>query len=46
MDVRGLSKLTVFEDYLESVELPKLLEEIGVKKIGTLMEEVKHFTEK
>jgi len=38
--------LTIFEDYLKSVEIPKLLKELGVPKIEALMEEVKHFTEK
>jgi len=38
--------LTIFEDYLKSVEILKLLKELGVTKIETLMEEVKHFTEK
>ena len=38
--------MTIFEDYLKSVEIPKLLKELGVPKIEALMEEVKHFTEK
>ncbi len=38
--------MTIFEDYLKSVEPQKLLEALGVPKIETLMEEVKHFTEK
>ena len=38
--------LRIFEDYLKSVEIPKLLKELGVTEIQTLMEEVKHFTEK
>jgi len=38
--------LTIVEDYLKSVEIPKLLKELGVPKIEALMEEVKHFTEK
>ena len=38
--------MTIFEAYLKSVELQTLLEELGVSKIETLMEEVKHFTEK
>jgi len=38
--------LTIFEDYLKSVDLQKLLEELGVPEIETLMEGVKHFSEK
>jgi ubiquinone/menaquinone biosynthesis C-methylase UbiE len=38
--------LTIFEEYLKSVEIQKLLKELGVPRIETLMEEVKHFTEK
>jgi ubiquinone/menaquinone biosynthesis C-methylase UbiE len=38
--------LPTFEDYLRSIELQKLLEELGVPKIEKLMEGVKHFTEK
>jgi len=38
--------LPTFENYLKNVELQKLLEELEVPKIQTLMEEVKHFTEK
>jgi len=38
--------LPTFEDYLKNVELKKLLEELGVPKIETFMEGVKHFTEK
>jgi len=38
--------LPTFEDYLKNVKLKELLEELKVPKIGTLMKEVKHFTEK
>ena len=38
--------MPTFEDYLKNVELQELLEELKVSKIETLMEEVKHFTEK
>jgi len=38
--------LSTFENYLKSVEIPKLLKQLGVSKIETLMEEIKHFTEK
>jgi len=38
--------LPTFEDYLNNVELQELLEELRVPRIETLMEEVKHFTEK
>lgn len=38
--------MRTFEDYLKNVELQELLEELEVSRIETLMEEVKHFTEK
>lgn len=38
--------MPTFEDYLKNVELQKLLEELKVPKIETLMKEAKHFTEK
>ena len=38
--------MPTFEDYLKNVKLKELLEELKVPKIGTLMKEVKHFTEK
>jgi len=39
-------RLPTFEEYLKNVKLQKLLEELKVPKIETLMEGVKHFTEK
>ncbi len=38
--------MLTFEDYLKGVEISKLLKELGVPRIETLMKEVKHFTEK
>jgi ubiquinone/menaquinone biosynthesis C-methylase UbiE len=38
--------LPTFEDYLKSIELQELLEELKAPKIETLMKEIKHFTEK
>ena len=38
--------MPTFEDYLKNVDIQKLLEELGVTKIETLMERIKHFTEK
>jgi len=38
--------MTIFEDYLESVELPKLLKKLKATVIESLVEQVKHFTEK
>ena len=38
--------MPTFEDYLKSVELQELLEELKAPKIETLMKEIKHFTEK
>ncbi len=38
--------MTIFENYLKSVELKKLLEELEVPKLETLRKEIGHFTEK
>jgi len=38
--------LPTFENYLKNIELQKLLKELGVPKIETFVEGVKHFTEK
>jgi len=38
--------LATFENYLKSVKIPKLLKELGVLKVETLMKEIKRFTER
>jgi len=38
--------LPTFREYLNGIELQKLLEELGVPKVEKLIEEVKHFTER
>jgi SAM-dependent methyltransferase len=38
--------MLAFEEYLKSVEIQKLVKELGVSRIETLMKEIKHFTEK
>ncbi|MDH5419217.1 MAG: class I SAM-dependent methyltransferase [Candidatus Bathyarchaeota archaeon] len=38
--------MSAFEDYLKSVEIQKLVKELGASKIETLIKEIKHFTEK
>jgi ubiquinone/menaquinone biosynthesis C-methylase UbiE len=38
--------LSAFEDYLKSVEIQKLVKELGVSRAETLTKEIKHFTEK
>ncbi len=38
--------MLAFEEYLKSVEIQKLMEELGVSRVETLTKEIKHFTEK
>ena len=38
--------MSAFEDYLKSVEIQKLVKELGVSRVETLTKEIKHFTEK
>jgi hypothetical protein len=38
--------MLTFEEYLKSVEIQKLMEELGVSRIETLAKEIKHFTER
>ena len=38
--------MSAFEEYLKNVEIQKLVKELGVSRIETLMKEMKHFTEK
>jgi len=38
--------MSAFEDYLKSVEVQKLIKELGASKTRMLVKEIKHFTEK